>query len=519
MPISKITKTADGRGAIKYAEEGHGHDGSEMRNVEIGCVNLDLNRDFADQMQVYWDKAIHRHKIQIMRVIQSFAFEELNPNDPNDIHKANMIGVEFARKYYPGRQAVVFTQIDGKGGKIHNHVLISDVHMETYKGHTDDQSHYWYVEKCTDEVAERYIEKIRNPRKENQQAKDKVTQTERVKREQGKYVWKDSLKSRVLGAMEASRSEVEFYQELAKRGVTAEKKVSKKYGTYFTYTLDKKYVPKGEKVREKLSARSYKMGSAYGYDALMYSIEHGKTEHSRPETVQSAGGTGRRKPPEPAQDAPKPVPEEPVMKVQASKPKDAEKQSAPVQEETQKQAEQVKVKSAEDLRREELHRWMDYMNVNRINKREHEEEWSAEFGRLHDMFQKGSRAPDGWKRGDDDYYTEMEKKKAEEQARERQSASEASAKMTAKTEADLDAQVVQPLKNSASDIAVNAAADAEARRKEEVRRKLREKAMQQQKLQVESLRKKGKPIPANFEDILQESIRRHEDGDGKEMGG
>ena len=268
MPISKITKTSRGRDAIAYALEGHGHDGSEMRNVEIGCVNLDPHRDFGDQMQMYWDKAIHRHKIQVMRVIQSFALEELNPNDPNDLLKANMIGQDFASKYYPDRQAVVFTQIDGKGGKVHNHIIISDVHMLTFKGHTDEQGHYASVEKWTDEIASQYIANMRNPRKENEKTNDKKTQTERAKNEAGKFVWKDSLKTRIIGAMDACSDEKSFMSELLKRGVTAVKRESKKYGTYFTYTLDKKYIPRGEKMPKNLSARSYNLGEDYGYDAM-----------------------------------------------------------------------------------------------------------------------------------------------------------------------------------------------------------------------------------------------------------
>ena len=77
-------------------------------------------------MEMYWNRARANHKIQVLRIVQSFSTKELNPQDENDILTANLIGQEFVQKYYPDRQAVVFTQIDGKSGLVHNHVIISD---------------------------------------------------------------------------------------------------------------------------------------------------------------------------------------------------------------------------------------------------------------------------------------------------------------------------------------------------------------------------------------------------------
>lgn len=277
MPYSRITKTSHGRDAIKYALEGKGHDGSAGRNVEVGVVNMNLYGDYAEQMKTYWDKAIARHKTQILRIIISFAKEELDPSDENDRLKAQLIGQDFVKKYYPGRQAVVCVQIDGKSGLVHIHILINDVHMENFKGHTDEQGHYASVEKWADKVSAEYIENIRNPRKENEKTPDKITRTERAKRDAGKYVWKDSLKTRIRGAMEACTSEKSFVTELEKRGVSAVKRESKKYGTYFTYTLDKKYIPRGEKMPKNLSARSYNLGDDFGYEAMRRHV-HEKTK-------------------------------------------------------------------------------------------------------------------------------------------------------------------------------------------------------------------------------------------------
>ena len=336
MPVSKITKTNYGREAIKYAQEGRGHDGSKQRNAETGCVNLAMGVDFADQMEPVWNRAIRRHKCQILRVIQSFALDECDPENPEDIHKANMIGQYFARTFYPRRQAVVFTQIDGAGGKVHNHILISDVHMETYKGHTAEQSLYSNVERWTRESAAKYLDRVRNPREENQNTPDKVTRTERTKREKGEYIWKDTLKERIRKAMDAASDEADFYAQLKKRGVTAEKRESEKYGTYFTYKLDRKYVPKGEKVPKNLSARSYKMGSVYGHDALVYTlgVNRDRTVKDTEAPPASSGGKARER------DEKKQDPEQPK---------------------------EEKEKSEEEIRHERLDRWLRYMEHDNIS--------------------------------------------------------------------------------------------------------------------------------------------------------
>src|SRR5699024_7709138 len=95
---------------------------------------------YEEQMQHYWNKASVKNKNQVRRIVQSFSRKELNPDDPADIQLANEIGIEFAQRAYSGHQAVVFTQIDGESGLIHNHVLVNNVNMETNYGCSDEQT-------------------------------------------------------------------------------------------------------------------------------------------------------------------------------------------------------------------------------------------------------------------------------------------------------------------------------------------------------------------------------------------
>lgn len=106
--------------------------------------------------------------------------------------------------------------------------------------------------------------------KGKQKTADKISRAERVKREQGEYVWRDDLKSRVHAAMEITKTENDFVECLKANGVDATRKTSKKYGEYFTYELlDTSNTPEGCKLpKRKLLGRSYKLGTAYGLDAL-----------------------------------------------------------------------------------------------------------------------------------------------------------------------------------------------------------------------------------------------------------
>lgn len=67
-----------------------------------------------------------------------------------------------------------------------------------------------------------------------------------------------------------SKSENDFVDCLKANGVDATRKTSKKYGEYYTYELlDTSNAPEGCKLpKRKLLGRSYKLGTAYGLDAL-----------------------------------------------------------------------------------------------------------------------------------------------------------------------------------------------------------------------------------------------------------
>ena len=159
MAYTRVTRTVNGAGALAYAYgKGKGHNDNQHRNDMIANVNILPGVPTEIQMQKYWNRARANHKTQVIRVVQSFSINELNPDEPEDILTANIIGQEFVQKYYPDRQAVVFTQTDGKSHLVHNHIIISDTDMTSSRGCDKQQYYQPTLAQWTNEIAGQYFE-------------------------------------------------------------------------------------------------------------------------------------------------------------------------------------------------------------------------------------------------------------------------------------------------------------------------------------------------------------------------
>ena len=276
MAYTRVTRTANGHGALMYAYgKGKGHNGSDVRNDLIANVNILPGVPAEIQMQKYWNRARANHKTQVIRVVQSFSVRELNPDEPADILTANIIGQEFVQKYYPDRQAVVFTQTDGKSGLIHNHVIISDTDMTSSRGCDKQQYYQPTLAKWTDEISGQYFELDFG----DTTVPDKTTQTERAKRALGEYVWKDDLKSRITEAMNESESEEDWIRNLPAHGVNIEVHDSKKRGKYYTYELMDTDGFGDKKIPQNLKSRSYKLGTLYDAEHVQEYFSEKEIEH------------------------------------------------------------------------------------------------------------------------------------------------------------------------------------------------------------------------------------------------
>ena len=309
MAYSSVTRTPKGRDALNYALGlyGKGHNGKEKRNEYISFVNLPLpenenDKRFINAFESVWKHARNNHTCQMLRIIISYSLNELDPNNPADILKADTIGQKFAKENYPNRQAVIFTQIDGKSGLIHTHILISDVELETYKACNNILYKADYVADMVDKTIEEsgitldYGQGMdKDAWKEHKKGiKNRDTYTERNARTNNKYVWKDDLKARISSCMASCTSESQFIDEMKENGVLVEihgaKTTKKKDGTiinrdkYYTYTLtDTSKFPDGQKVPERRKARSNKLGTDYDVKTILAKLQHNKEQEEQEE--------------------------------------------------------------------------------------------------------------------------------------------------------------------------------------------------------------------------------------------
>lgn len=275
MAYTRISHTRNGRAAIQYARgNGRGHNGHRERNLLIGGVGMlpDSIIPFEEQMALDWARASGKNKNQIRRIVASYSTQELDADNMDCAYTALEIAQEFVAEAYPNRKAAIFVQNDGKGGKLHTHILICNVDSVEGRGCTDEQTNFRYVENRFDRVAGRHIT-LDNGEK----AKDKFSQTERALEEESEeavenggaavYIWKDDLRERIRIAMENTTSEDDFLEALEDEGVKARYGTSKRYGRYISYELVD--VPAHmEGAERKCKARSYTLGDSYGVEAL-----------------------------------------------------------------------------------------------------------------------------------------------------------------------------------------------------------------------------------------------------------
>lgn len=285
MAYTRISHTRNGRAAIQYARgNGRGHNGRAKRNLLIGCVGMvpDEISPFENQMAEDWERASGKNKNQVRRIVVSFSQKEIDPQGEDSAYLALEMAQEFVEEAYPNRKAAIFVQNDGKGGKLHVHILVSNVDSMELKGCTDEQTRFEYVKQNFNRVAGRHIQLDYGKK-----AKEKYSQNERRMHEENtenevevEYSWKDDLKERIQVAQAIATSEDDFLEALEDEGVTARYGTSKRYGRYISYELVD--VPAHmEGADRKYKARSYTLGDAYGMEALREKLHEKAKEQLR----------------------------------------------------------------------------------------------------------------------------------------------------------------------------------------------------------------------------------------------
>lgn len=211
--IGKITEASNGTAAIRYAEgKGKLKDSTKQFLLKLGVdrhivdqlhdravvkSGLNVDPEFATMQMKATRNAYSTHGKEATRIIQSFSTNDLNPATPADWQKANEIGLEFAQKAFPDYQVAVYTQLDGVGHKLHNHIVVNMPNLRTGKKYHEHQS-WQRLSALNDDISRVHglsvIDRSKAP-------KERKTMSERQLSAKNAYVWKDDLRKHIDNAM------------------------------------------------------------------------------------------------------------------------------------------------------------------------------------------------------------------------------------------------------------------------------------------------------------------------------
>jgi hypothetical protein len=203
--------------------------------------------------------------IQCYRILQSFSEKEADPSSGNAGRTCHEIGVSLVQRLYPGHQATVTTQRDGKSGHWHNHIVVMAVNAATGKAARGRQTDYMTVRR----ESERLL-------KENGITPDpgkKHPKRKKAAALEGGYSWMDDLHRRVADAMEHAESFDDFHARLKKNEVRIPRD---KIGKTLTFELMAK-VPDTVKVPKRgMRSRSTKLDSEWSVDYISKRLRRNK---------------------------------------------------------------------------------------------------------------------------------------------------------------------------------------------------------------------------------------------------
>ncbi|MBB5643552.1 relaxase/mobilization nuclease domain-containing protein [Cryobacterium roopkundense] len=104
----------------------------------VGGLLVSVAKQQMRDVRKKWGKDKPGAFVQAYHVIESFAKDELDPDDPDSWMTAQRLGRALAEDRFPGRQVLIVTQRDGKTGCVHNHIVVNSV--ETKTGRSLDSS-------------------------------------------------------------------------------------------------------------------------------------------------------------------------------------------------------------------------------------------------------------------------------------------------------------------------------------------------------------------------------------------
>ncbi len=269
-----------------------------------GCIPEFAERQFRDNRKRFnkngTRKTIVRHAhgetevtegqfVQAYHVIQSFARDgegALNPNNPDDWERAHELGRALAREVAgKARLSTVTTQIDGKTGCLHNHIVIDSVEKTTGRSFQSWNVKHTVLAKAHDELLASLGYEQRNTLGKGREVVEKSElralakhQAWEASRVPGEPFAEDEpfsvavLKSRVREALADGTFTTfdEFAEVAGQHGVQADERGQKHRG--ITYTMLREQEPHGDDWRDTAPG-DRRRASRLGADFMMAAVE------------------------------------------------------------------------------------------------------------------------------------------------------------------------------------------------------------------------------------------------------
>jgi len=133
MPVVVASATRSADALISYALDDKPNQTGERYVMASGVGGLLVS--VAKQQMRDVRKRFNKDKpgafVHAYHVIESFAKNELDPDDPDSWMTAQRLGRALAADRFPGRQVLVVTQRDGKTGCVHNHIIANSIETRT----------------------------------------------------------------------------------------------------------------------------------------------------------------------------------------------------------------------------------------------------------------------------------------------------------------------------------------------------------------------------------------------------
>lgn len=279
MAITTITSTKNGKGSIDYVLKGRTEDkkNPEERTLAVRGHNLDPSRA-AEQMAAVWRNfgKDDGNTIQTYRIIQSFRESDFNKENYEDIEKANEIGLALAEKLYPNRQALIVTQADGEGGKVHNHIIVNSVDPITGKSLRGIETSWEKtISKANDEVLKEHEIKVLERGTLRDIAYSK-TEHELIDSKKT-VIWKDIIRDAVEDSMSDNNvTSIDDLKEKLKDDYDIDLKLRGKTITY-SGTFNTSKDEENPKLIER-KVRATKLGKNYTLEGLDYGFRENEKQ-------------------------------------------------------------------------------------------------------------------------------------------------------------------------------------------------------------------------------------------------